>query len=206
MADDDPERQRLEDMLKASEQRRKPGPGARGGAGGEATPSDRPTEDTSGDDAEGEDGSGRPPRATGSASTMVKTGLVLGPLSILVGFLVLPIVGLLLGIAAIVLGVLVSRRAADVRAKIALGLGILGVIASIASFAIVTSTMEGDDDSGDSEEEEDDGDSDSEDDGDSGGDDGDSNDGNGNGDGSSSMRRTRVVATKRCGELVLRPT
>lgn len=213
MADDDPQRQRLEDMLKASEQRRKPGPGPREEAGGEAAPPKRPSGGSPGSEPpdEAPDG-GRPPRATGTAATQVKTGLVLGPLGILVGFLLSPIVGLLLGIAAIVLGVMVARKTTDVRAKIAVGLGILGVIASIVSFVIVLSASEeGGNGGDDSEESDDEGGSDSGgEDGDSDGGDGDSDGGDGGGDSdggddSSSLRHHRVLAGTRAGDWCLRP-
>jgi hypothetical protein len=77
---------------------------------------------------------GRPAQADGSAKTMVIAGLITGGLSI-PGALI-PILGVLLGIAAIVLGVLVSRQSTDGRAKIAIGLGVAGVVLSITLFVV----------------------------------------------------------------------
>jgi hypothetical protein len=130
MADDDPDRQRLEDMLKASEQRRPAGGSSGEGGSGQGSDESRreSREEPPGD--QGAAGHGeRPARATGTAKTMVTAGLITGGLSI-PGAL-LPIIGVLLGIAAIVLGVMVSRRAADARAKIAMGLGAVGLVLSI---------------------------------------------------------------------------
>lgn len=197
MANDDPDRQRLEDMLKASEQRR-----PAGGSPGESTSGqgrDEPREERPDDDAGGVGGNGeRPARATGSAKTMVTAGLITGGLSI-PGALI-PILGAVLGIVAIVLGVVVSRRSADARAKIAMGLGAAGLVLSVALFAIGLATVEEDGNGGDDSEESDDEDSggDSDSDGDSGGDsdtEGDSGgDSDSDEDGSSSLLPPYVVA------------
>jgi hypothetical protein len=186
MANDDPDRQRLEDMLKASEQRRPAGGSP--GEGASTQGGDEPREERP-DDSGGAGGNGeRPARATGTAKTMVTAGLITGGLSI-PGAL-FPIVGVILGIAAIVLGVLVSRRAADARAKIAIGLGAVGLVLSVALFAIGLATLEEDGDSGDDSEESDDEDSggDSDSDEDSGG------DSDGDEGGSSSLLPPYVVA------------
>jgi len=202
MADDDPGRQRLEDMLKASEQRRPAGGSSgEGGSGqGSDAPRQRSREEPSGD--EGGSGNGeRPARATGTAKTMVTAGLITGVLSI-PGAL-FPIIGVVLGIAAIVLGVMVSRRSADARAKIAMGLGAAGVVLSIVVFVIGLATVaeEGGDSGDDSEEsggDNEDGGGDGEDGGDSedGGGDSEDSDSDSDGDsgGSSSLRPHHVVA------------
>lgn len=185
MANDDPDRQRLEDMLKASEQRRPAG--GPPGEGASTQGGDEPREERP-DDGGGAGGNGeRPARATGTAKTMVTAGLITGGLSI-PGAL-FPIVGVILGIAAIVLGVLVSRRAADARAKIAIGLGAVGLVLSVALFAIGLATLEEDGDSGDDSEESDDEDSGDDEDDEDSGDDSDSDE-----DDSSSLLPPYVVA------------
>lgn len=191
---DDPNRQRLEDMLKASEQRRTPGAGAQTeGSGEPGRSSDRSSADVPGG-GEGE-GGGRSSRATGSTGKLAVAGLITGGLSI-PGALI-AILGLVLAIAAIVLGVVVSRRSTDLRAKIAIGLGTLGVILSIVSGVIGVIAFS--EQSGDDSEESDGGDGG--DDGE-GGDDGDGDGDSGDGD-SSSLPAPFAIAVTLHGERIL---
>lgn len=157
MADDDPDRPRLEDMLKASEQRRTPKADGQAETRGDEPAKTRGEPDGSSGEGDGTDDGGRSSRATGSAATTVTAGLIVGGLSI-PGAL-LPILGLLLGIAAIVLGVIVARRSTDVRAKLAIGLGTLGAIISIVAGVIGVTQQDGN--GGTDSEESDDGGGDS---------------------------------------------
>jgi hypothetical protein len=85
---------------------------------------------------------------------MVLVALVVGGFSIPAAFF--PLVGLVLGVAALVLGLLVRRRVRDPRAVIAMGLGAGGVVLSVALFAIFADDiLEGERGGDDSEEDED---------------------------------------------------
>ena len=136
MADEDANRQRMEDMLKADDKRRPSGgataehdrPGtddSAGSAGTSATPSTERAPSAARDEPAGD-----PVRA----AKLAKAGIIVGALSI-PGAL-FPIVGVVLGIAAIVLGVIAGRAASGARGKIAIGLGIAGVVLALVIFAI----------------------------------------------------------------------
>lgn len=145
MADEDANRQRMEDMLKADERR------PRGGGGLDVEP-DRPGS-TREDDREPaeqapsaiEAADEAPPAERGDAegdteraAKLAKAGTIAGGISIPAALF--PIVGLLLGIGAIVLGVMAGRAAAASRGKPAVGLGIAGVVLSVVIFAVALAT------------------------------------------------------------------
>lgn len=146
MAQDDPERQSIEDILgkqsssrsaspkRTDEPSPPPAPGGGDGAGR------RPGE------AEGE-------RPSQRGTNLTVAALVCGGLGIVAAVLI-PIVGLLLGIAAIILAVL-DRRAgrSDGRTTAGLALGGLVIVISIASFAIAVSSND-DKDKKDSDKKE----------------------------------------------------
>ena len=143
MADDPRNRQRLEDMLKGGEP-----PAPSPGAGAQEPPSRPPTsgppplpEEPSPAPHGGEPG--RPRRATGKADSRATAGLITGGLSIPGAFIAL--LGLVLGVIAIVLGTLVRREFADVRGRVAQILGAIGVVASIVSAVIGVMALTGDD-------------------------------------------------------------
>lgn len=131
-----PKRQSLEDIVNRSSQ----GGGGTPAAGeGQASGSgSKPGEgDRRGraDDVEGP--GGRP------ANGLIIAGLICGVLSV-VGALLIPIIGLPLGIAAFVLGLLARKKSKDRRAIVAMVLGGLGVALSIAVFGLVAGGGGGD--------------------------------------------------------------
>lgn len=122
-----PKRQSLEDIVNQSSQ-----------GGGGTSPAGEGRAPKSGSKPENDDVRGGRP-----ANGLIIAGLITGGLSI-VGALLIPILGILLGIAALVLGLLARKRAKDRRAVAAMALGGLGVVLSVVVIAVVASGGSGD--------------------------------------------------------------
>jgi len=121
-----PKRQSLEDIVNQSSQ-----------GGGGTPPAGEDRAPKSGSKPENDDDRGGRP-----ANGLIIAGLITGGLSI-VGVLI-PILGILLGIAALVLGRLARKRSKDRRAVAAMALGGLGVVLSVVVIAVVASGAGGD--------------------------------------------------------------
>ncbi len=128
---ENPKRQSLEDIVNRS----KEGAGGTTAAAGDDASGSGPKP---GDDRRDRVGDGEGPGER-PANGLITAGLICGVLSI-IGALLIPIIGFLLGIAAFVLGLLARKRAKDKRAVVAMVLGGLGVILSVVVIAVAASS------------------------------------------------------------------